>query len=104
MKNRLRKKYNICRCTHDKSLDEAVKNDPSHPTYINPMYVRWFYCARQPLYNNKRLFEIKDDFGKTKIDICINCPSFTVSRKDMREWREEKKRLKKCFRHVYNYK
>lgn len=95
MKNRLREKYSICRCTHDKSFDDMVTNDPY------PMYIRWFYCARQPLYNNKPLYEIEDDFGKDKFDICVNCPSFTVSRKDMRVWREEKKRRKKYFRRLY---
>ena len=33
MKNRLREKCSICRCTHDKSFDDMVTNDP-YPMYI----------------------------------------------------------------------
>ena len=92
MKSRLRKKYCGCRCAHDKSFDDIVTDDPY------PMYINWFCCSRQPNYDNRPVYEIENELNKSIFDICENCPSFTVSRKEMRDYREDKKLKKKYFK------
>lgn len=97
MKSRLRKKYCYCKCAHDKSFDDMVTDDPY------PMYINWFCCSRQPNYDNRPVYEIENELNKNIFDICENCPSFTVSRDAMREWRTEKKIQKKYFRKYNSY-
>ena len=92
MKSRLRKKYCGCRCAHDKSFDDMVTDDPY------PMYINWFGGARQPNYDNRPIYDIEDELNKSIFDICENCPSFTVSRKTMRDYREDKKLEKKYYK------
>lgn len=97
MKSRLRKKYCYCKCAHDKSFRDMVTDDPY------PMYINWFCCSRQPNYDNRPVYEIENELNKNIFDICENCPSFTVSRDVMREWRTEKKIQKKYFRKYNSY-
>ena len=92
MKSRLRKKYCGCRCAHDKSFDDIVTDDPYS------MYINWFGCARQPNYDNRPIYDIENELNKSIFDICENCPSFTVSRKAMRDCREDKKLEKKYYK------
>ena len=49
-------------------------------------------------YNNKPVYEIENELNKSIFDICENCPSFTVSRKAMRDYREDKKLEKKYYK------
>lgn len=95
MKSRLRKKYCGCKCVHDKSFDDMVTDDPY------PMYINQFCCARQPIYDNRPVYEIENELNKSIFDICENCPSFTVSRQAMRDCRESKK-LEKMYYKKYN--
>lgn len=95
MKSRLRKKYALCQCAHDKSYEDMVTDDP-YPTFIS-----WFQCARQPHFNNRTTDDIEGETHEYMYGICENCPSFTVSREEMRECREEKKITKKYFRKHY---
>lgn len=92
MKSRLRKKYFGCKCTHDKSFEDMITDDPY------PMYVDWFVCARQPRYNNRLVYDIENEINQSIFTICENCPCFTVSRECMREYRDEKKLMKKYFK------
>ena len=99
MRSRLRKKYCGGRCAHDKSFDDMVTDDPY------PMYINYFCCPRQPNYNNRAVYEIEDELNKSIVDVCENCPSFTVSRQAMRDCRAGKKLKKEYYKrhNIYNY-
>lgn len=95
MKSRLRKKYALCQCAHDKSYEDMVTDDP-YPTFIN-----WFQCARQPHFTNRTVDDIENETHEYMYGICENCQSFTVSRKEMRQSREVKKLQKEYFKKHY---
>lgn len=95
MKSRLRKKYAMCQCAHDKSYDDMVTDEPY------PEFICWFQCAHQPHFTNRTYENIEDETHEYMYGICENCPSFTVSRKAMRQSREEKKIQKKYFKKHY---
>ncbi len=95
MKSRLRKKYALCQCAHDKSYEDMVTDDPY------PMFINWFHCARQPHFTNRTADDIENETHEYMYGICENCPSFTVSRKEMRQSREVKKLQKEYFKKHY---